>query len=193
MGLYTLSIYAGVGIMSLIGGYMDQTVGWRWFCWLCAIISGLNVLGFFFFFPETRFERVYTDSDLSVGSENSTMDKDVLEKSPVVEHAEVHSEIELTGVKKSYLQELDPTPRLSKTIDMKSLFVRPYALLAYPAVLWATVACKSFSTNHKLDTLTLILYDRFISYRMGDCCKYHDLIHISGTAVQLFARDTKSH
>ena len=128
--------------MSLIGGYMTQTVGWRWFCWLCAMIGGVNVLGFVFFFPETRFEREDGVSAQAVEREVVTVDKGISEKHQVLEHVETHTEVELVGDKKSYWQSLDPTPKLSKSFDVTSLFLRPYALFAYPAVFWATVACR---------------------------------------------------
>ena len=128
--------------MSLIGGYMTQILGWRWFCWLCAIIAGVNVLEFVFFFPETRFEREDGVSTRAAEREVVTVDKRVSEKHQVLEHVETHREIELVRVKKSYWQALVPSAKLSKSFDVTSLFLRPYALFAYPAVFWATVACR---------------------------------------------------
>ena len=47
------STNAAPSLGSVLGGVLTQAIGWRWVFWLLAIVSGLSLLGFLMFFPET--------------------------------------------------------------------------------------------------------------------------------------------
>jgi hypothetical protein len=127
--VYTLMLPAGAG--------------WRWFCWLCAIIAGLNFAAICLFVPETRFNRdaVQPPSVLS----DKTVDHGIKSSAQKVEIADPSDA--LTGQKKTYLQELSLWSGVSSE-SFFSHFLRPYLLGLFPAVFWATVACKSFRLPH---------------------------------------------
>ncbi|KAK5046000.1 hypothetical protein LTR84_008787 [Exophiala bonariae] len=148
MGLYIIFLYGGNSVMPLISGFVIDRAGWRWFCWLCAIISCLNFLAIFLFVEETRFERNVAPSGQQVG--------EVLpEKTPANYTREQHLEkvnvsttensptavdegSEVTGTKKSYLRTLSLWSGISEQ-SFFSHFMRPYLMIVYPAVIWATV------------------------------------------------------
>ncbi|PQE19942.1 MFS transporter protein [Rutstroemia sp. NJR-2017a BVV2] len=51
--LINLPALTGLAIAPLIGGYVGETLGWRWVFWLGAIVGGLCELGFILFFRES--------------------------------------------------------------------------------------------------------------------------------------------
>lgn len=151
MGLYIIFLYGGNSVMPLISGFVIDRAGWRWFCWLCSIISCLNFLAIFCFVEETRFER----SNTPIAQQTTEI---ALDKSPAGGSHEEHLEkvnvstaenssptiaegSELTGVKKSYLRTLSLWSGVSEQ-SFFSHFMRPYLMIVYPAVIWATITCK---------------------------------------------------
>ena len=55
--LYGILAAAGSAFGTLLGGYIATGAGWRWFFWLCTIMSGINMVTLWFFFPETAYTR----------------------------------------------------------------------------------------------------------------------------------------
>jgi MFS family permease len=151
MGLYIIFLYGGNSVMPLISGFVIDRAGWRWFCWLCAIISCLNFLAIFFFVEETRFERSHTpisrqtsevlkEKTSATDNQEEHLEKvnvSTTENSPIA----VDEGHELTGTKKSYLRTLSLWSGTSEQ-SFFSHFMRPYLMIVYPAVIWATVTCK---------------------------------------------------
>lgn len=74
MAIYALTINAGSQMGPLIGGYLIQDQGWRWFFWLNAILAGASFVLAIFFMPETSFARVYYE-----GETMADVDKETLE------------------------------------------------------------------------------------------------------------------
>lgn len=136
--------------MPLISGFVIDGAGWRWFCWLCAILSGINFLAIFFFVEETRFDRSTTP--LTVQNSHAVQEKsspglqmEQLEKPELSTTEEASppavSDSELTGVKKTYIQGLSLWSGVSE-ISFFSHFMRPYLMIVYPAIIWAMVTCE---------------------------------------------------
>lgn len=132
---------------------LEQGLGWRWTSWICSIISGLNLVGIVFCFPETRYTRSI-DSVSAVGPPSTIPDladeKDIsstgIEKADdgetiVLEHANTTSSVVLTGTKNTYWQELKLWSSPTEHSFLNHL-IRPFPLLAYPAVAWAVLTCK---------------------------------------------------
>jgi len=138
MGIYILFIYCGNSVGSLLAGFIIDGAGWRWFCWFCAIISGLNFLAIFIFVHETRFNRMPSNS-ASVRESGSS------DKGFISEHVEKadssSSSAELSGTKKTFLQNLSLWSGTSKESYL-SHFLRPFLLIVYPAVVWGILSCK---------------------------------------------------
>ena len=144
MGIYITFLYCGNSVGSLLAGFIIEGAGWRWFCWFCAIISGLNFLAIFIFVHETRFNRIppeiaSTPETTSI-QESKGSEKGVL--AVQIEKVESYSSsAELSGTKKTLLQNLSLWSGLSKESYL-SHFLRPFLLIVYPAVVWGILACK---------------------------------------------------
>ncbi|KAK4942089.1 hypothetical protein LTR10_018125 [Elasticomyces elasticus] len=147
MGLYIIFLYGGNSLMPLISGFVIDGAGWRWFCWLCAILSGINFLAIFFFVEETRFDR--TTTPLTVQNSHAVPEKsspdpqmEQLEKPELCTTEEASppavSDSQLTGVKKTYIQGLSLWSGVSE-ISFFSHFMRPYLMIVYPAIIWAMI------------------------------------------------------
>jgi hypothetical protein len=102
----------------------------------------------FFFFPETQFNRKFITNEVRDGSldengqakeggvnENGEPKEAVVDKDAAVETtAEV-----ATTPKKTYLQELKPWSPINHESNLFHLFLRPWPLSVYPAVIFATL------------------------------------------------------
>ena len=119
----------------------SAALSWRWHSWLCAIISGVNFLGIFFFFPETRYHRSI-DAAAETGSVLPIQSAEKPSSDATVEHVDTNDSSQLTGAKKTYFQELSIWSGTAKKSYFNHL-IRPFPLLAYPAVAWAVFTCKS--------------------------------------------------
>lgn len=173
MGIYIIFLYGGNSVMPLISGFVIDRAGWRWFCWLCAIISGLNFLAIFFFVAETRFERRGTtplpQQNNEIASEEPSKggsQEQHLEKVNVYATENISpsaaDEPALTGTKKSYLQRLSLWSGVSEQ-SFFSHFMRPYLMIVYPAVIWATITCKFMTSRASTRELTSV-------YRLAVSC-----------------------
>jgi MFS family permease len=143
MALYIVFLYGGNALLSLIAGLIIQGSGWRWFCWLCAIIAGLNFLCIALLVPETRYKRSVSIGESTAGADDH---KVPAATSEAVEKVATESRVELIGTKKSFFQDLSLWSGTGQE-SFLSHFMRPWLLCAYPAVTWATVACESRSQS----------------------------------------------
>jgi MFS family permease len=139
MALYIIFLYGGNALLSLIAGFIIQGAGWRWFCWLCAIISGLNFLCIALLVPETRYKRSVPTGNSTAGVDDH---KEPAATSEAIEKVATETRAELTGTKKSFFQDLSLWSGTGQE-SLLSHFMRPWLLCGYPAVTWATVACES--------------------------------------------------
>jgi MFS family permease len=196
MGLYIIFLYGGNSVMPLISGFVIDRAGWRWFCWLCGIISCLNFLAIFFFVEETRFERgaaplpqLACEQLPEKLTANDTQEQH-LEKANITttenSPTTVDAGSELTGIKKSYLQTLSLWSGTSEQ-SFFSHFMRPYLMIVYPAVIWATITCKwcLCSVSHAVLT---DLQHRLAGACMADQRRHSHFLHISSTAIRLVAQ-----
>lgn len=52
-GVWTFMVTIGPGLGALIGAFLINAKGWQWSLWLCAIINGAELVGYFFTLKET--------------------------------------------------------------------------------------------------------------------------------------------
>jgi len=97
---------------------------------LTGILAGINAITIFFFFEETQY--------LRNNNTNITADK-----SHDLTAVETDASVTNTIRKKTFLQRIKPWSGIHPTTSYLSFFVRPWPLLAYPAVLYSLV---TFST-----------------------------------------------
>lgn len=175
MSIYILSLALANSLAPLICGYIIQGkyftlafaqvtslivcatgIGWRWVKGIISILSGVNFVMILFLVPESRFERDLThvengnatqprgspiDVEDPADKENALADELEVAPSPTTSSA--------TPPKKSQMQLLNIYSGVPKDMNILELFLRPFPLIAYPAVLWATLACQ-LSSPEKL-------------------------------------------
>ncbi|PQE31051.1 hypothetical protein CJF32_00006063 [Rutstroemia sp. NJR-2017a WRK4] len=56
-GIYSVFVTNGAHVAAIIGGYLGQSLGWRWDYWIGAISTSISLLFAIFLFPETLFPR----------------------------------------------------------------------------------------------------------------------------------------
>lgn len=149
MGIYMNSISGGNTIGPLICGFVVESIGWRWHKWMAVIFTGINFVAVLLFVPETQYNR---DISRSLGSETSTGIDDVglasiseedveAEKTLAGKEAEDASQTEaypaLQIPKKTWLQEMSLWNELPKDTDLWEMFIRPFPLIVYPAVMFS--------------------------------------------------------
>ncbi|TID17432.1 MFS general substrate transporter [Venturia nashicola] len=149
MGIYMNSISGGNTIGPLICGFVVESVGWRWHKWMAVIFTGVNFVAVLLFVPETQYNR---DISKSLGSETSTasilIDSGLAssenvnqEKAVGGKAAEVSSQTEarpaLQIPKKTWLQEMSLWNELPKDTTLWEMFIRPFPLIVYPAVMFS--------------------------------------------------------
>ena len=138
LAIWNLFLLTGIAGGSFISGYVIQNLGYRWTFWLCSILFGICMIGVVLFVPETSFRRGQVQAPAYERKESSSDEK----QSP--EHAQ-EGELGGTGpevpqYRMSYLSSLRIyTGRYTKA-PLWKIFVRPFVVFWYPAVLWAFLA-----------------------------------------------------
>lgn len=135
--------------------YIDFRIalGWRWFSWLCTIICGILFVAIFFLVPETRFERVELLARAGQPSiqAHSAPPEDEILKNAVdrrieAEFLEQPSSNAASSRQKSYAQQLNLWSGVPNQ-SFFGLFMRPIFMIAYPAVIWSTISCKTIELD----------------------------------------------
>lgn len=149
MGIYMNSISGGNTIGPLICGFVVQTLGWRWHKRMAAIFSAVNWLVVVFFCPETRYDRGDTEqfpfspssaSDLASDEDKSPGE---LEKTMSASEKQVPtSPLGTPGMHaqkpiKTWSQQLSLWSGVPKDTNLLKMFIRPFPLVVYPAVIFA--------------------------------------------------------
>jgi MFS family permease len=142
MGLYMNSISGGNTIGPLICGFVVESIGWRWHKWMAVIFTAINFLAVVLFVPETRYDR---DISESLGAESTTAIDGLTSSS----EEEIEAEKSATGAvkevsglppqvpKKTYWQEISLWSGVPTDTNLLEMFIRPFPLIVYPAVLFA--------------------------------------------------------
>lgn len=101
-------------------------------------------IAIFFLFPETRFHRDSSDHIIAA-PESSTEDGEKQVASEVIETEDVVVRVPTTALtvtpKVKFLDELKLWSGTSPGVSFFELFIRPFALIFYPATVWAAVGC----------------------------------------------------
>ncbi|KAL2353778.1 major facilitator superfamily domain-containing protein [Cryomyces antarcticus] len=142
MGIYMNAISGGNTVGPLICGFVVQSIGWRWHKWISVIFTAVNFFVVAFFCPETRYDRdsaqnLTTSSVMSLSSDE---EQGVVEKTASQGAKEVPSSLAsqaITVPKKTWRQEISLWSGTPTDTSLVKLFIRPFPLLVYPAVIFA--------------------------------------------------------
>lgn len=113
-------------------------MGWRWASWVSAILGGINFLGIVLFVPESRYTRSIDAVDLNNQSPRLDEHSEKPSGEQLVQQISAIGPEILIGDKKTWIQEMNPWSGTSNK-GIINHFIRPFPLLAYPAVAWAAL------------------------------------------------------
>ena len=121
--------------------------GWVWFKRIMAIFTGVNFATVVLFAPETRFSRV-----LSIPTETDTSSTAIPDERPgekvatdTAHEEECTASVVQPVPKRSYLQSLSLWSGTAQDGGILEIFIRPFALIVYPANFFAMISCKSLA------------------------------------------------
>jgi MFS family permease len=138
MSIYMGFISGGNTVGPLICGFIVSSVSWRWYKWLAFILTTINFLAVFFLCPETRYDRSAvivatpptTPSSICV-SKFSDDEENSMEKTASANDRNLSTVQEKP---KTYAQQLSLWSGVPKDTSLLKLFLRPFPMIAYPAV-----------------------------------------------------------
>jgi len=143
MGLYMVFFQCLPSLGVIISGFVITALGWRWHFWVTSIYAGIIVLSVFFFFPETQYYRAPMAPEFAYANAAESP----AEKEPTAQEVQ-ESNTSPTPPKKSFFNELNPysgiNPGIEKDTNFFTLFIRPWPLTVYPAVVYSFLV---FSVN----------------------------------------------
>lgn len=143
MSIYMNAISGGNTIGPLICGFVITGLSWRWHKWIAVILTALNWVCVVLFVPETRYNRDVTaamgSSDTAVTTSSSEEAVERAEKATATaKPASNDGEVEQLP-RKTWLQEMSLWSGTPKDTNLFEMFVRPFTLIAYPAVIFAFI------------------------------------------------------
>ena len=139
MGIYANSISGGNTVGPLICGFVVTGLSWRWHKWISFILVGINFIVIVLFCPETRYDRSGISSTVTTAT-NSTESLDPAEFNANCEKTLSPGPEETHGVdipKKAWTQQLGLWSGVPPNTNLLKLFIRPFPMIAYPAVIFA--------------------------------------------------------
>lgn len=122
---------------------MQRRLGWRWFAWICTIVTALNLAAVFLFVPETRFKRLGTASLVNrqaVDRNTSDHEKDAPVHLETADHA--GDMIAPREDRQPWFEALGIWLGSDSDEAFLKLLLRPLLLVAYPAVLCGILSCE---------------------------------------------------
>ena len=140
LSLYVFTIYAGSYLGPVASGYISESMGWRWCFWWLIIFFGILLVAQFFTLEESTFRRPISSADHAHSSAmlaSAVDDKVETDEKGSASPAQSHEGARIPPPK-TYWQRMalydtsnaDPRP-------FWIVAASPFALLTYPAVMWA--------------------------------------------------------
>lgn len=131
IAVWNLFLLCGIAGGALISGYIIQDLGYRWTFWVCAILYGALLIATFFLVPETTYIRPSSPSstDQTSSASSTKVNGDDNEKATAVE-------LEHTPKRPSYWSTLKIYNGTYSDAPFLRVFIRPFLLFFYPAILW---------------------------------------------------------
>ncbi|KAL5000871.1 major facilitator superfamily domain-containing protein [Aspergillus recurvatus] len=166
ISMYGLSVLGGNELGPLVSAYIIQALSMRWAFFIVAMFIGLNVVTMFFFMPETKFmgARPVISPGRghpvnAAGAKVEKMPMDDVKTATAVAANTAAAEAGPVIPKKRYLQELVFCSVTDPSVNLWKVFTRPFILMAYPTVLWASLVYgMSLSWNLILGALVAQLF-----------------------------------
>ncbi|KAH7203449.1 major facilitator superfamily domain-containing protein [Fusarium oxysporum] len=124
VSIYGLSVLSGNELGPLFSALIIQYLSMAWAFYIVAMFIGLNCLTMFFFMTETKYTNPRFPTSLGITAQAFAI-------SQQLRH--------MLYRKDNYLKELRPFRKGDPQISLLKVFLRPFALVCYPTVLWASM------------------------------------------------------
>jgi hypothetical protein len=116
--MYNALLSVGATFGLFIGGFITDNLGWPYLYWIYGSMIGALTLLVIFNFPETTYNRPPLDHEVHLGDRRDIN----------------------FSTQKTYTQRMALFSGIHTHESFLKLFIRPFLVIAYPAVLWATLA-----------------------------------------------------
>ncbi|KAJ9641303.1 hypothetical protein H2204_002981 [Knufia peltigerae] len=172
---YVWMLNVGASLAPLAAGYVTVSEGWRWVWWWIAILLGILLLAFTFFYEETRYDRATIDGVQNTDSRDqvdpSTKGLDFQEsdqKQPVLLDTvqsrganSIITDLDTTGPRrKSYYQKLSlwSTSPIPFRYFLKHCYQPAQVLTSIPAVFYMALLQGAMTSASIISVTALSVY-----------------------------------
>ncbi|CAK7221316.1 hypothetical protein SBRCBS47491_004486 [Sporothrix bragantina] len=140
VSLYGFGVLGGNELGPLFSALIIQHLGMNWAFYIVAMFIGLSVILMFFFMPETKFTGPRPDPHaLHQGQDSGEKaDDECVERVGDATPDNIES-ASAAPAKHSYLRTLKPWGKSDPNISFRKAFLRPFVLLTFPTVVWASL------------------------------------------------------
>ncbi|PCD27009.1 hypothetical protein AU210_013427 [Fusarium oxysporum f. sp. radicis-cucumerinum] len=142
VSIYGLSVLSGNELGPLFSALIIQYLSMAWAFYIVAMFIGFNCLTMFFFMAETKYMNSRFSTSLEIVEQVQPDPRKICaENIEDIRRGSCNdSETQPSGPQKdSYLKELLPFRKADPEISLLKVFLRPFALVCYPTVLWASM------------------------------------------------------
>ncbi|KAF9766320.1 hypothetical protein IL306_001299 [Fusarium sp. DS 682] len=141
VSIYGLSVLSGNELGPLFSALIIQYLSMAWAFYIVAMFIGLNCLTMFFFMTETKYTNPRFPTSLGISEQGQAEEKICTQNIEHVHRSSCNdSEAQPSApLKDSYLRELLPFRKGDSQVSLLEVFLRPFALVCYPTVLWASM------------------------------------------------------
>ena len=136
VSIYGLSVLGGNELGPTLSAFIIQYLGMDWAFYIVTMFIGLTLTSMIFFMPESKYTG---PRPVMPWASSPTATTSIRDKAAVSHHEalEIGLAQEDSPPKRTWLQEITSLPQADPSVNIFHTFVRPFALLAYPTVLWS--------------------------------------------------------
>lgn len=134
ISLYGLSVLSGNELGPLFSALIIERYGMGWAFWIVSFFIFLNAMTILLAMPETK----YTGFRPSIIPQSEEGKKDIMASHDEKDLGEAVVNVESPVQKKSVIREMTFWSKPDPTVSLTKSFLRPFILLTYPTVVWAS-------------------------------------------------------
>ncbi|KAJ5116318.1 hypothetical protein N7456_000666 [Penicillium angulare] len=142
IGLYAMALYGGQW-GAVPAGFINDTMGWQWVLFFCAILNGLAFLACFFFMEETMYHRKVLpvqqlNNDTNIAATQAVDENKKSEKDQSTVTRQLSQTVAESYLTKTYWQKLMPfTPLNGRRNTFFEMMYMPLRMFQFPSIVFA--------------------------------------------------------
>ncbi|KAJ5288633.1 hypothetical protein N7478_001663 [Penicillium angulare] len=142
IGLYAMALYGGQW-GAVPAGFINDTMGWPWVLFFCAILNGLAFLVCFFFMEETMYHRQVLpiqqiNNEIEVAATPTAGEDNKSEKDQSTITRQLSQAVVESYLTKTYWQKLMPfTPLNGRRNTFLEMMYMPLRMFRFPSIVFA--------------------------------------------------------